>query len=188
MAVNQFWPWETFSRSEPFSIQTLFVPISIHQHTWQWMKDYFFRSQLHDVCDHLFRIKSHHWDESVQIWSHLFRLITALGWEYAILIVAGLVLTCIAFGCLMRPLESSQASASKVNNPFLKMCCSPPIFSFLRRTNNQKKKSHSHWATESQQGSQHQRMEKLKMDISSFHPRWAWCPFSHSFSFFSIIF
>lgn len=40
-------------------------------------------------------------------------LITALGWEYAILIVAGLVLTCIAFGCLMRPLESSQASASK---------------------------------------------------------------------------
>jgi MFS family permease len=40
-------------------------------------------------------------------------LITSLGWEYAILIVAGLVLTCIAFGCLMRPLESSQASASK---------------------------------------------------------------------------
>jgi len=40
-------------------------------------------------------------------------LITALGWEYAILITAGLVLTCIAFGCLMRPLESSQASAAK---------------------------------------------------------------------------
>jgi len=40
-------------------------------------------------------------------------LITALGWEYAILITACLVLTCIAFGCLMRPLESSQASASK---------------------------------------------------------------------------
>jgi len=40
-------------------------------------------------------------------------LITALGWEYAILITACLVLSCIAFGCLMRPLESSQASASK---------------------------------------------------------------------------
>ena len=42
------------------------------------------------------------------------RLITALGWEYAILITACLVLTCIAFGCLMKPLESTQASNSKV--------------------------------------------------------------------------
>jgi len=40
-------------------------------------------------------------------------LITALGWEYAILITACLVLTCIAFGCLMKPLESTQASNSK---------------------------------------------------------------------------
>ena len=41
-----------------------------------------------------------------------FRLITALEWEYAILVTGGLVLSCCAFGCLMRPLESSQAKAS----------------------------------------------------------------------------
>ena len=41
-----------------------------------------------------------------------FRLITALDWEYAILVTGGLVLSCCAFGCLMRPLESSQAKAN----------------------------------------------------------------------------
>lgn len=34
-------------------------------------------------------------------------LITQFGWKYAILITACLVLTCIAFGCLMRPLENT---------------------------------------------------------------------------------
>ena len=41
-----------------------------------------------------------------------FRLITELDWEYAILVTGGLVLSCCAFGCLMRPLESSQAKAN----------------------------------------------------------------------------
>jgi len=41
-------------------------------------------------------------------------LITALDWEYAILVTGGLVLSCCAFGCLMRPLESSQAKKEEL--------------------------------------------------------------------------
>jgi len=37
-------------------------------------------------------------------------LITKLGWEYAIFITGCIVLTCILFGCLMRPLETNQSS------------------------------------------------------------------------------
>ena len=125
------------------------------------IKDYFiFGSQLHErIC--------------YQLWNHssgIFRLITALGWEYAILCVAGLVLTCIAFGCLMRPLESGQTSSSKVKSFFLKMCSSS--FFSRRRMKKQKKKSLLHSRTELQERSQQQqKMEKLKMDISSFHLR-----------------
>lgn len=43
-------------------------------------------------------------------------LITALDWEYAILVTGGLVLSCCAFGCLMRPLESSQAKKEELSD------------------------------------------------------------------------
>jgi len=43
-------------------------------------------------------------------------LITALDWEYAILVTGGLVLSCCAFGCLMRPLESSQAKREELSD------------------------------------------------------------------------
>jgi len=43
-------------------------------------------------------------------------LITALEWEYAILVTGGLVLSCCAFGCLMRPLESSQAKKEELSD------------------------------------------------------------------------
>ena len=95
--------------------------------------------------DHSFSGWSQLCDESFQFWSQLFRLITALGWEYAILITACLVLSCIAFGCLMRPLESSQASASKVKNPvvLLKMSCWLSFFLAEGRTTRRRKAAYT---------------------------------------------
>jgi hypothetical protein len=57
------------------------------------------------------------------------RLITHLGWRHSIIIVGGLVLTCIIFGCLMRPLES-MTEASKVRQPSRELVAAsnPEIF------------------------------------------------------------
>ena len=107
-----------------------------------------------------------------------FRLITALEWEYAILVTGGLVLSCCAFGCLMRPLESSQAKANHYHHHqqhqqkqhyqhhLIIIINMIVIIARRRRNYPTRRKSRWPWAMESHRGENQQTMGNLRTDMS----------------------
>ena len=117
-----------------------------------------------------------------------FRLITALDWEYAILVTGGLVLSCCAFGCLMRPLESSQAKANHYHHHHHQQQQYHRNHLARRRRNYPtRRKSRWPWATESHRGENWQTMGNLRTDMSFSLLQWV-IFFYVIFSFFSTYF